>query len=210
VPDIYSTTSDTGRFAAVLCLSLGLHLLFLLWLAERHVSESPREQPKRSVNIQLLSPQPARRDEPVLPDTTNQDSPVTAPYAADQEQAEGRLEPSSTQTPTAMEPPNPLPAQRERLNLSLPVIPSTESGAEPSASTIFDPTLTQRISQQRARSAPGRAGRLSSLDETASQPDFRGGRWQSFLRVGNLCFEVIEADPLEPLSNEQWYAVDCP
>ncbi|GAB5415829.1 MAG: hypothetical protein Cons2KO_34320 [Congregibacter sp.] len=36
-----------------------------------------------------------------------------------------------------------------------------------------------------------------------------GGRAVSQLRIGDQCFEVIEADPLTPGSVEQWYAREC-
>ncbi len=36
-----------------------------------------------------------------------------------------------------------------------------------------------------------------------------GSQLSTFVRVGKRCFEVIEADPLDQFSREQWYAVDC-
>jgi hypothetical protein len=211
VPDTY-TTSDPRRFIALLGLSLSLHGLVLLWLAEHHAEHQtfapPKPPQKRSVILQLQESHSSPREASALPadmprDTEEPGTGTSTEPQADNAPAPLPVEPPLDSVATKSPPPG-------RLNLALPAVPATNSPVEPSASAIFDPTLTQRINRLRARSDPGRLARLSSLDQTDNQASFRGGRWQSFLRVGTLCFEVIEADPLEPLSNEQWYAVDCP
>jgi hypothetical protein len=37
----------------------------------------------------------------------------------------------------------------------------------------------------------------------------QGAKWVSYLRIGDQCFDVIEADPSDQLSRDQWYSVSC-
>ncbi|MFK8041462.1 hypothetical protein [Congregibacter sp.] len=76
----------------------------------------------------------------------------------------------------------------------------------PRSSTVFDPQLLSTLNVYGERS-----GAYSSPVPVEEGPpgSFVGGRWQSFLKIGKLCFEVIEADPFDSLSTDQWFPRDC-
>lgn len=73
---------------------------------------------------------------------------------------------------------------------------------------LFDARLAAQIEAARARprsrSLP--AEEANSLADTTRTV---GGRQVTLVRVGDLCFEVAAADPLDPLGREQWYRVSC-
>lgn len=73
---------------------------------------------------------------------------------------------------------------------------------------IFDPRLAEQLGDLRSRRGP-RPRFERSNGPLAEVTRMTGSQWSTFVRVGKRCFEVIEADPLDELSHEQWYAVDC-
>ncbi|WP_439107314.1 hypothetical protein [Congregibacter sp.] len=93
------------------------------------------------------------------------------------------------------------------LDLSIPLTDEspqkmTRSGR---STTVFDPHLAQSLEAHGQRHS---AAASASIQED-SGASFVGGRWQSFVKIGKLCFEVIEADPLDSLSTDQWFPRDC-
>lgn len=76
-----------------------------------------------------------------------------------------------------------------------------------SGKTVFDPQLRTRLATSRARPRSHRRSRDQVL---ADDSLMAGGQWQTQVRIGPKCFEIIEADPLDSLSVDQWYPVDCP
>lgn len=99
-------------------------------------------------------------------------------------------------------------ARLRGLNLSLP-----ETAQDPAStprlgrsSTIFNGQLLEKLARQQARSGELEPSKLAIEGNAGS---FVGGRWQSFVKIGKLCFEVIEADPLDALSTDQWYPREC-
>lgn len=111
--------------------------------------------------------------------------------------------------------PQETPAQTRSLDLSLPSGMNdppekrASGGSSRNEAVVFDKRLKDRI--QRYRAQEKRNGRvpIPEVDSEKSQSTFSGGHWETLLRVNDLCFRVLEADPLQPLSNEQWYRIEC-
>lgn len=95
------------------------------------------------------------------------------------------------------------------LNLSLPKMSTLDFVDPQREGRIFDPALLRTLNEQRKRTAAYSGRPIPGIDNLMSRSSFSSGRWESFLKVDNLCFKVIEADRLEPLSVEQWYQVSC-
>ncbi|EED33037.1 hypothetical protein NOR53_1407 [gamma proteobacterium NOR5-3] len=70
---------------------------------------------------------------------------------------------------------------------------------------MFDSKFAQTLSDARKRSGafPTAAPDLQPADS------FVGGQRRSFLQIGKLCFEEIDADPLDSFSQQQWYPRSC-
>lgn len=94
-----------------------------------------------------------------------------------------------------------------KLDLSLPDTkgPSTDAGSVERSATVFDPQLTRTIEDVRSR----RRSLAIARPEIQGAETFVGGQWRSLIKIGNLCFEVIAADPLDSLSTDQWYRRSC-
>jgi hypothetical protein len=73
---------------------------------------------------------------------------------------------------------------------------------------VFDPRLARRIHQvQDGRSPKSSAQRHNG--PLVERSRMQGAQWLSYVRLGNQCFEIIEGDPLDELSRDQWYSVSC-
>ena len=92
------------------------------------------------------------------------------------------------------------------LNMNLEGILGEGLQTDSRARRVFDPKLAERIASSRTQ--PRRVSRDRFESEFDSNRTV-GGDQASFFRVDDLCFEVVAANPLEPLSMERWYRVDC-
>lgn len=220
---------DHRRFLVVLLISLLLH--FALGFALRLEGRLPGSRavsinPARTSGLSFsLEASPAARTRsgaktgaaPPLPEShRNSQNPAAHDSAAARSSSRSpseqrqsavtqRAQPNAATTGSS-------PARsvgREALDLSLPAAeapPGASLGAAASA-RVFDPNLRNRLTQQRQHSARARRTRTSS--DSAEFAGYQGGRAMSRLRMGGLCFEVLEADPLDPMIGEQWYSVAC-
>jgi hypothetical protein len=106
---------------------------------------------------------------------------------------------------------HPPPAKVMRsLNLELPddlKLPPAESEHGLSA-RVFDRRLAGEIRGLRAGRSP-RASAERHNGPRSERSRMQGAQWVSFVRIGDQCFEVIEADPSDQLSRDQWYSVSC-
>jgi hypothetical protein len=94
---------------------------------------------------------------------------------------------------------------KKPLDLSLP--PFEDEAELSPGSIVVDPRLREQLITWSLRNTtraavPG----FSALDTNQSQ---QGGRWATLVQLGNKCFRILEANPLEPFSQEQWFAIDC-
>ena len=49
----------------------------------------------------------------------------------------------------------------------------------------------------------------SGTAEPIADTSFSDGRWTHFIKTGDKCFRVVEANPLDSLSKETWSRVKC-
>jgi hypothetical protein len=193
----------------LLLLSLALHLLLLRLISQHGLPGGSQRQAPATValQLQLRMPQsPPVADAVARSALTAEDGPIPEKPAVLPEDVPGK----QAQISALHEPAGADSQPRRVLDLSLP--DSFEPEPNPvisSSATVFNPELARQINLQRRRFASGSGTQTSTATQAGSTMSFQAGRWQSFVRIGNLCFEVIEANPLEPLSTEQWYAVDC-
>jgi len=96
------------------------------------------------------------------------------------------------------------------LDLSLPEIESAPAidGTKGDGDRIFDRRLSDRLSQLRQRLR--RRSRDQSFAVPYGEQEVIGGQVDNFVQIGDLCFNVLEADPLEPISLDHWFPVACP
>ena len=196
---------------AGLLLSLILHILILdRWPVQR--TEYPRTSPGSDISFELRRYRPP----PVTIDTQTQETANAEP-ASERRDRNPNVEPDAAQrlAPAPLPPPaqqgrNPdLPT---RLDLRLresdpPSFPPAGARSERQG-RVFDPRLAEQLEDLRTR--PGRRAESERSNGTLSEiTRMSGSQLSTFVRVGKRCFEVIEADPLDQFSREQWYAVDC-
>ena len=185
-----------------LALSLALHA----WLAAVWTGPSFNRVPQAEIltgpNFTLdISPsrRPEERVAPAPPPLPAIDEAAPSEgMEIQQENGSEEVEDSNDQAPAT---PSSTP-----LNMNLEGILGEEPKADSRARRVFDPKLAERIASSRTQ--PRRVSRDRFESEFASNRTV-GGEQASFFRVDDLCFEVVAANPLEPLSMERWYRVDC-
>lgn len=134
---------------------------------------------------------------PALPTANDQAAPPEAMEAGHYSPSED-LRTLSSQVPATKRP--------APLNMDLQGILGEEPQTDSRARRVFDPKLAERIASSRGK--PRRTSRDRFESEFESNRTV-GGVQASFFRVDDICFEVVGANPLEPLSRETWYRVDC-
>ncbi len=185
-----------------LALSLALHA----WLAAVWTGPSFDRVPQAEIltgpNFTLdisRSRTPEERVAPALPPQPAIDEAAPSEVMeTQQEKVAEEIEDSTNQAPAT---PRPTP-----LNMNLEGILGGEPQIDSRARRVFDPKLAERIASSRTQ--PRRVSRDRFESEFDSNRTV-GGEQASFFRVDDLCFEVVAANPLEPLSMERWYRVDC-
>lgn len=95
------------------------------------------------------------------------------------------------------------------LNLSLPPDSAIEETELPYGGKIFDPTLITALEAERSKQSTYQQQPQGLPRTLVGNSDFSDGSWLSYVQVDKLCFRVIEADPLNSLSREQWYPIRC-
>ncbi|EAQ97919.1 hypothetical protein [Congregibacter litoralis] len=220
-------SAPTSRALLVaLLLSLLTHLMLSVYLQDQwKPGAASRSEPEVQRQIELSL------RETTLPETPTKeanhgnreaveklDSEKPSIITSDKRQVEFQDQPvqdtlapsGAVDNPAIDVPPQPSArvSRPQGLNLSLP-----ETAQDPAStprpgrsSTIFDGQLLETLARQQERSGALEPSKLA-IEGNASS--FVGGRWQSFVKIGKLCFEVIEADPLDALSTDQWYRRDC-
>jgi hypothetical protein len=219
---VHPAPTDSHRHPALLALALGLSLLLHAALLARLdlslTAAVPVEPALSPVAITLRRPAAA----PPVPQRERGATPVPADPTAVPPSAAAVAEPPAAAPPESglvSEPEPARPALRRDgsalrpparsaagLDLSLPALP--REPPRTARGTVVDPRLSERLARAREQRV-GRPAAASDAPDPAAGADFSSGRWTSRLRVGDLCFDVVEANPLEPLSREQWFAVAC-
>lgn len=205
-------------FGFALVLSLALHLL-LLWqspLPANRSTPAPALQTASSIGVLLRpsprlgerEPVPRERRAPVTEAPPDAEPPtVAAPAGRTSAESASRPPPtrSARDQSASRAPGRPLDLRLPEMETDAP-----ESGAGSArGGAIFDQRFARRLRDAREHSAsmpkpPPQNGTL------ADNTRMGGGQWVTFVRIGRMCFEIIEADPLDALSREQWYPVECP
>jgi hypothetical protein len=195
MPDSYRVGRGAPRLLAYsLFASLLLHGL-LLWRIDIGVAVAPETlAPLRAT---YRRGQAAAANSAVVAPTAPLPA-QDAPGAVIESQPRG---PATPANPAADE-----SAMTRSLDLTLPPLPSDAVVPGITSGTVFDPGLRRRIAAQRS----ARAASRDAPAGYAGQESFEGGRWRQFLRLGDSCFQVVGADPLDSLGSEQWYRVRCP
>lgn len=203
-----SSTRGSGLALALLASSL-LHVALLLLWPSLRVGRPPAglaQAPERSLSLSLAAPRPPAPDtgRPQRPAAPGPREPLREGAGA-----RGAPEPGAAPPESTPEPASEAPRRRARdldLRLPDPVLPQRPS-ASPLSARVFDPELARRLGDLRRRGerAPRAAPRRSWLDDSR----WVGGRLETLVNVGGRCFRVIEADPLDALSFEQWFPARC-
>ena len=185
-----------------LALSLALHVwLAAVWTGPSF-DQAPRPEILTGPNFTLdisRSRIPEERVAPALPPPPAIDEAAPSQVMeTQQEKVAEEIEDSTNQAPATPRP-NPL-------NMNLEGILGEDPQIDSRARRVFDPKLAERIASSRTQ--PRRVSRDRFESEFDSNRTV-GGEQASFFRVDDLCFEVLAANPLEPLSMERWYRVDC-
>lgn len=202
---------DTARFLPPLGLSVLLHVALAAYLMGIVDSGQPRMTYQREVTLTL--------ERPFAP-VSNVTTPAVAPRSGDPPRETLDL-PATEKLPedTEMEPSatrrDPVQGRSGRdrrasrgLNLTLPSGVAVTPVA-PADGRVFDSVLLRTLNERRASATRASRVPIPGVHRLQSESRFSAGRWETSLRVGKLCFRVIEADPLQPLSTEQWYRVTC-
>lgn len=208
-----SLTRGSGLALALLASSL-LHVALLLFWPSPRVWRPPAglaPAPERSLSLSLAAARPSAPDtgRPQRPAAPGPREPLREGAGAPEPRA-ALPDPAPESTPESTpEPASEVPLRRARdLDLRLPdlALPQRPS-ASPLSARVFDPELARRLGDLRRRGerAPRAAPRRSWLDDSR----WVGGRLETLVNVGGRCFRVIEADPLDSLSFEQWFPARC-
>lgn len=209
----YSDDAPSGfsqGFVYALLISLLVHALLTVYFADRDVPRAKipvRTAPAQPLRFRLLPRQVAAVAQEIERSTKGKliktksgtrhlQTPTTASKddAADAKRQPVRQEPSPTLD----------------LDLSVPLLDQPPLDVPPSArsATVFDQRLAGTLKEYRVR-ADARSHPTFIPDGSDSRGSNGGGRWQSFVKIGKLCFEVIAADPLDSVGTDQWFARDC-
>lgn len=191
------TREGRGPDHRLVCLCLVVSLVFHLgasWLSP--AAGGDRKPPERAANPALK----ISLGMPALPESV----PVTGePEAKPDSLQEITLSPQRRIRPAATV----IDATgTPRLNLSVPRLP--EERQQVTRGTVVSEQLNRQLAQFGRGDEPrGQAQAYTALD--AGQSSFESGGWTSRVRLGDKCFRVVAADPLQPGSFEQWFAIKC-
>jgi len=219
---IFSDYSDDARrsvdrrFLYALLASLLAHTVLTSFVAP--LNDSSAKVPSRTAPVKPLRfrmlPRPAaplpqevapqKERERALPPKSRDASAQSAPPAPSRENAPEDV---------------PQTIQQERrptrtLDLSIPLLeePAVRSSSSANLSsqsaTVFDQRFAQSLREHRERAA-ARTPSATVPNGSAVEGTNLGVRWQSFVKIGKLCFDVIAADPLDSFSTNQWFPRDC-
>jgi hypothetical protein len=197
-------------------ISLLLHAALLSRLQWEPLEQHPRERGGR-LSIALtpvVSSEATVESKAVTDPETPRAEPSAAPDSATQAGDAGAVdaEPRATPRSAARTARSDLQdaGQPRRLNLDfLPDrTPLPRDQPRAGGATVFDPALRTRLAAERSQRHSA-LPRPPEGQQLSSDSAFVGGRWQTRVQIGGKCFEVLEADPLDSLGREQWYAVDC-
>lgn len=75
------------------------------------------------------------------------------------------------------------------------------SGYTQSGAVVMNGSLLSTLNQSSQKIGP--------LNSTSPMTSFDGGSWSDFIKMGDKCFRVEAANPLDELSVEKWYRVAC-
>lgn len=212
LPVLRNSEPDYRGLLAGVLLSLALHALILNWWPIPF-AEAPEPRQERGISLELRRyqdpgaiPGPGERSTAATESGDVRHTP-NVDVATEVDQFRNLTESSA---PTES---NDSPGV-SRLDLRLPgsdapVYPSSShSGAAERDRRVFDPRLAGQLAELRSRRSP-RPRFERSNGPLSEVTRMTGSHWSTFVRVGKRCFEVIEADPLDELSRDQWYPVDC-
>lgn len=77
-------------------------------------------------------------------------------------------------------------------------------GISENGAVVLNSELLRQLNQS-SRSEPG----IADNDIASVHSSFSGGSWTDHIRLGDSCFRVTQADPLDPVSQETWYRIKC-
>lgn len=78
------------------------------------------------------------------------------------------------------------------------------NGLSDNGAIVFSRELLAKLNQSERHLGIMADGHLPDTDSS-----FSGGSWTDYIRIGNTCFRVIQANPQEPISRETWYRIKC-
>lgn len=106
--------------------------------------------------------------------------------------------------PDSARPAAPLELSGERVERILRELVEQEASAPTTGGTVVDRALARHLSR-----APRRTGVAAEQRGAAQDNSFSAGSWVDQVRIGDSCFRVRRANPLEPLDHEMWYMAEC-
>ena len=115
--------------------------------------------------------------------------------------------PVESQTDALVKTP-PLSLSRDIL---LQAIRATDPASEPAPvlseneAVVMDSALLETVNR-----AKRRTGFVAEAPGNIMDTTFNGGSWSEFVKYGDSCFQVNQANPLDSTSREMWYRVQCP
>lgn len=204
-----SQRSVSWGFLYALLISLLAHGLLTLFVMDKgapRVHSPVKIAPAQALRFRLL-PRPAPVPQQIEDSKNNEDSQVVS-------ESSPQATPVSTSKSGAVDdsrqPAPQVPRVVSDLDLSLPKLdqPISETPSSAQSATVFDQRLAGTLEAYRIR-ASTRSPPTPIAENSVTSGSDVGGRWQSFVQIGKLCFEVIAADPLDSLSTDQWFPRKC-
>jgi hypothetical protein len=142
---------------------------------------APRKPPERAAETQVLSE--------ILVNSSRKKKPVSL-AVPQQLKALKKLRISREDMEAAIRPPD--------------AADNDWNGLSDNGAIVIKPDLLARLNQSERR-----LGLMPDDRAPQFNSSFSAGAWTDFVRIGNTCFRVIQANPLEPVPQETWYRIKC-
>ena len=186
----------------VILFSILVHCA-LLCIPVNLTSDSIKSNKQTAATVSVTISKPER--EPANNTATQQQVPLPEPVNSDNKQPE----PSPD---TAQQQHRPDTDTHRPLNLNLPSDDNSDNSAWPqtpkggltaNGATVMNGELLRSLN------SGGPAKPVSNSDQSYTIHSSAGRGRAHYMRFGDKCFHVVEADPLDSLSHETWWMVKC-
>ena len=186
-----------------LWLALGLSLIAHAWLATSvSLPQAPPlgESLSRVLEFSLVRPTAPVPDIPLKPiQPSAQRLPLPLATAPTPEQVPKESTYPTTSPPDAITLPN-----REQWRLWLAPAEEETATVTATGAVVTDPELLEILNR-----AFRHDGHVPGAGDTPQRISYEGGSFTYFVKQGNSCFYVREANPLEVNDVAMWYHVSC-